>query len=265
MSAPTRSEPVRLRPIALPVEHGGWAFLGAPVLLGMLVAPSVAGAWLGLAALGAFLTRQPLKLAVGDRRRGRRFPRTAVAERFVLLYATAALLAFVVAWMIAAHPFWAPLLLAAPLAAAQLSFDLRKQSRALPAELAGAVAISSLAATIATAGGWAIGPALVLWLLLALQAVAAIVYVGARLRLARGEPARRWPTYATHLAALAVVAGLGWLGAAPWLAAGAFAVLAARAALGLLPAALRAPAPLVGVQEIGFSLLTVAAIAFGFR
>lgn len=265
MSAPTRAEPVRLRPIALPVEHGGWAFLGAPVLLGLLVAPSAAGAWLGLAALGAFLTRQPLKLAIGDRRRGRRYPRTVVAERFVLLYGAVAMLAFGAAWLTTAHPFWAPLLLAAPLAALQFRLDVLKQSRALLAELGGAVAISAAAAAIAQAGGWALGPALALWLLLALQAVPAILYVGARLRLARGEPARRRPTYAAHLVALAVVAGLAWLGAAPWLATGAFAILALRAALGLRPAALRTPTPLVGVQEIGFSLLTVAAIALGLR
>jgi hypothetical protein len=67
---------VRLRPIALPVEHGGWAFLGAPILLGLWVAPSITGVWLGLAALGAFLSRQPLKLTLGDRRRGKRYPRT---------------------------------------------------------------------------------------------------------------------------------------------------------------------------------------------
>ncbi len=77
---------VRLRPIALPVEHGGWGFLGAPIVLGLWVAPSVAGFWLSLAALGVFLTRQPLKLALGDRQRGKRYPRTVWAERFVVLY-----------------------------------------------------------------------------------------------------------------------------------------------------------------------------------
>jgi hypothetical protein len=56
---------VRLRPIALPTEHGGWSLLAAPILLGLRLAPSAADAWLSLAALGAFLTRQPLELAWG--------------------------------------------------------------------------------------------------------------------------------------------------------------------------------------------------------
>lgn len=264
MSAPSHTPTVRLRPIALPVEHGGWAFLGAPILLGLWVAPSIAGVWLGLAALGAFLARQPLKLTVGDRRRGRRYPRTRWAERFVLAYGAVALLAFGAAWLMTDRAFWPPLLLAIPPAAVQLRFDLMKQSRTLPAELGGAVALAALAATIAMAGGWALGPALLLWLLLVLQAVPAIIYVGARLRLARGEPARRSPTYVAHSVALVVAVGLAWLGAAPWLATVAFALLVARAIIGLLPRSLATPTPLVGVQELGFSFLTVAAVALGF-
>jgi len=77
--------------------------LGAPILLGLWVAPSVAGAWLSLAALAAFLTRQPLKLALGDRRRGKRFPRTIWADRFALFYSAIALGAFAAAWITAAH------------------------------------------------------------------------------------------------------------------------------------------------------------------
>lgn len=263
---PSRAETtVRLRPIALPTEHGGWGLLGAPVLLGLWVAPSVAGLWLALAALGAFLTRQPLKLALGDRQRGKRFPRTIWAERFALLYGVTALAAFGAAWLATAHPFWPPLLLAAPLAAVQFRYDMLKQSRALAAELCGAAAICAVAAGIALAGGFATGSAFVLWLLLALQGASAIVYVGARLRLARGEAARRLPVVALHLGALALVAALAALGHAPWLSVAVFALLAVRAALGFLPRSLKTPTPLVGVQELAFSLLTVAAIALGLR
>jgi hypothetical protein len=52
----------------------------------LIVVPSLAGPGLGVATVCAFLTRRPLKIAAGDRRRGRRFPRTPVAGRFALLY-----------------------------------------------------------------------------------------------------------------------------------------------------------------------------------
>src|SRR5437764_14320935 len=87
---------VRLKTIALPVEHGGWGLSLEPVALGLLVAPSLPGLFLSVATLAAFLARHPLKLIMADRRRGRRFARTPVAERFVLLYiliATLSLLA----------------------------------------------------------------------------------------------------------------------------------------------------------------------------
>lgn len=256
-------QPVRLRPIALPTEHGGWSLLAAPILLGLWVAPSPAGAWLSLAALGAFLTRQPLKLALADWRRGRRYPRTTWARWFAVIYGGLTLLAFVAAWFMAAYPFWPALLLAAPLALVQFSYDLRRQSRAFIAELCGAAALGALATALALAGGWALGPALLLWLLLALQALPAIIYVAARLRLARGEAVSRRPAYLAHLGALLLVGGLALAGLVAWLTVAAFVILVVRTLVGLLPRSLKTPTPLVGVQELVFSLMTVIAVASG--
>ena len=55
----------------MPDEHGGWGLTAEPALLGLLVAPSWAGAALGIAAFLAFLVRTPLKLVLVDRWRGR--------------------------------------------------------------------------------------------------------------------------------------------------------------------------------------------------
>ena len=63
------------RSVALPTEHGGWGLTLEPVLLGMIVAPSVAGLALGGAAFLAFVARTPVKVVLVDRYRHRR-PRT---------------------------------------------------------------------------------------------------------------------------------------------------------------------------------------------
>jgi hypothetical protein len=81
---PSRAAPVRLRSLALPVEHGGWGLLGEPLVLGLAIAPSWAGAGVGLFAAFAFLARHPLKLAAADWRQRRRSPRTLAAERVAL-------------------------------------------------------------------------------------------------------------------------------------------------------------------------------------
>ncbi|MCS7003288.1 MAG: YwiC-like family protein, partial [Dehalococcoidia bacterium] len=85
-----------IRSVALPSEHGGWSFLLEPILLGLAVAPSWLGALLGVSALGAFLTHQPLKTAIKDRLKGRRPPRAIWAERFALGYGAIALIPLVV-------------------------------------------------------------------------------------------------------------------------------------------------------------------------
>ncbi|GIV89900.1 MAG: hypothetical protein KatS3mg055_2418 [Chloroflexus sp.] len=253
---------VRVRPIALPVEHGGWGFLAAPIVLGLWLAPSMAGFWLSLAGFGAFLTRQPLKIAFGDYRRNKRYPRTVIAERFVVGYSAIALIGLGLAIVNAAAPFWLPIVLAAPFAIGQLFFDLRKESRALAAELCGAVAISALVAAIMMADGWPFLPAMLAWLLLAMQAATAIIYVRIRLRLARNEPVRRAPALLWHGMALLIAGGLVVLDWVGWPVFLVFTLLTLRCWIGLLPRSLTTPTPLVGMQEVGASLLTIIGIGF---
>lgn len=253
---------VRLRPIALPVEHGGWSFLFSPILLGLWIAPSLAGFWLSLAALGAFLLRQPLKLALSDRRRGKRYPRTQWAERFVALYGGATLIAFVAACLRAQQAFWQPFLVAAPLAVVQLYYDARQQSRTLLAEICGASAMATLTAMLALLGGKTLSVALLLCLLLVLQAASALHYVTTRLTLARGQAAQRWPVYVVHLACL-LIAVLFWLAQlSNWLPIALFGLLTLRSFIGLLERSLATRTPIVGMQELAFSLTTVVLLRF---
>src|SRR5215216_5422232 len=153
--SPAHSKGTRIKTVALPVEHGGWGIALEPVVLGLIVAPSFAGAGLAFATMGAFLARHPLKLLAADRRNNRRFPRTEMAKRFVLLYGAVAVLGLLVALLAAPdRQFLWPLLLAAPLAAVQLISDAKGKSRALWPELAGSAAMAAVAASIALAGGW---------------------------------------------------------------------------------------------------------------
>src|SRR6476661_3892164 len=59
--------PVRVGQIALPSEHGGWGLLFEPLVAGLAIAPSVGGLCIAVMTVGAFLTRQPLKMLVIDR------------------------------------------------------------------------------------------------------------------------------------------------------------------------------------------------------
>jgi hypothetical protein len=248
--------------VALPIEHGAWGFLLEPALLGLLVAASWAGLALVAAALAALLLQTPLSLVLADLRRGRRFPRTALAWRFVAGYG-AALLAFTALALTLAGTAYVlvPAAFAAPLVAVQLWFDARHRAREWLPEAAGAVAIGSLAACVALAGGWSLLPALGLWALLAARTVPTILYVRARLRLERGQAVARAPTWIGHGLALGGVAAAAAFGAVAWPLTLAYAALGVRATLGTSSRRTSVPAKVIGFRELGFGVLVVVAIA----
>jgi hypothetical protein len=250
--------------IAVPNEHGGWGMLAEPLLVGLAVAPSPAGGCLLLASLAAFLARHPLKLAISDRRRGARYPRTAAAERFALGYSAVAAGAAAGAYALGGLPPFIPLLAVAPLAAVQAFFDARLQGRHLAAELCGGVALAALAPAVMVAGGWPWIPSLAAGALLAMKAATAVLYVRTRLRLVRGLAPRVWPAHAAHAAALAAATALAVAAAAPWTAVAATALLLARSVHGLSAARPAVRPQVIGFQELGLGVAFAAALAVGY-
>lgn len=175
---------------ALPTEHGGWGLTLEPVLLGLLVAPSLGGAALGVAALAAFLVRTPLKLAVIDRRRSQWADRSRLAARIAAVEVVVILVAAGLA-LVASGPRWLlPVAIAAPFVAVELAFDVRSRGRRLLPELCGAVGIAGVSAAIVMAAGRGWRLAIAVWLVLAARSVAAIPFVRVQImRLRKGATA----------------------------------------------------------------------------
>ena len=256
---------MRLKTIALPVEHGGWGLSLEPIVLGLVVAPSLAGLFLAIATMGAFLARHPLKLVMADRRRGRRFPRTPVAERFVLLYATVAALSLLAAIKTSAsYEFMLPLVLAAPLGLIQIVYDRMSRSRALLPELAGSTAMAAVAASIALAGGWPRAAAFGLWVVLAARVVPTILYVRARLKMLHGQQAAPGMVLIMHVLALVVVLALWWAHLASALAIAALLILLARALIGFTEYDRAASAKQLGIRELCFGAMLALLVAVGY-
>lgn len=261
---PLPPEPVSLRAVALPAEHGGWGLLVEPLALGLVLAPSGAGWAIALACVAAFLLHHPLKLVLSDLRRRARFPRTTLAVRMAGAYALAAAVGLVLAAAFAEGPFWPPLLMAAPVAAVQLAYGALNRGRMLAAELAGTAALAASAPAILLATGWATADAVLIWALLAARGAGSILYIRARLKRDRGLGGSAAGPLAVQLVTAGAVAGLAWLGYAPWLAAGAFMLLLARAGWGLSPWHAVARPRTVGFQELGYGAATTVLIAAGF-
>jgi len=242
------------RTVAIPAEHGGWGLTLEPALLGLLVAWSTAGVCLALAAFIGFLARTPLKLVLVDASRHRTLPRTVAARR-VLAGLTAA------AFALARGPFWVPALVAGPLVAVELWFDMRSRSRRLVPELAGAIGISSVVAMIVLADGGSARLACGLWLVLAARSLTSIPFVRAQIaRLHQHAGSASTLVYA-DLAAVVVAAAAVGLDHA--LGAGAVAIVAV---VIYQRASSRSPLPravVLGIRQMVLGLVVVVLTAVG--
>jgi hypothetical protein len=259
------SGPASFRRVLVPVEHGGWAFLGEPIVLGLLVAFSPAGLLVAAAAMAAYLGRQPLKLWIGDRRKRRRYPRTVTAERALAACITLAALAVAGALLLSRGPLVLVLALAAPLVVLALALDLGRMSREAAAEVSAALALGGTASAAALAAGWAVAPALGLWAILAARTVPTILYVRARLRLDRGERAQVAGALTAHALGVGFATVLAVRHLAPWLGVGAIGLLALRAVFGLSALRPRLTTLQLGLSEVAIGLATVLAIAVGVK
>ncbi len=261
VSAPETHERGDARPappwksVALPVEHGGWSFLIEPLILGLVVAPSLAGVWIAASAVAAFLARHPLKLLALDRRRGVRYPRTRLAERFFAAYAAVAAYAFIFTLALTDLRILAPLGVGAPVALVALWHDLKGRGREALPEIAGAVGLGASATAIILAGSGNAATAWLSWALVAGRATTAILYVRARVRVDRGvtletraQLAR--PVMAAHAIALLGAIVAGSVGPLPPVAASAFLLLTIRAVHGLAPGCAPIRAQILGIQEV---------------
>lgn len=263
MNAESTAPKIPLKTVAVPSEHGGWGFTLEPILLGLLVAPSWAGMGLGVGALAAFFTRHPLKLWLADTKKGRRFPRTLLAMRFALLYGSLGLLGLALAFTKAEGAFWWPLVAASPLVGLQLWFDAHNRGRNLLPEVSGAAALGSVAASMALAGNQQTSVALGLWLLLAMRALAAIVYARAQVMRARGRPVQPAKVYQVEIFALGVVALCALTGLVPWLSVLALGLLLPYSVYTFSKPPVAAK--LVGWSQMAFGLLVVLLTAAGYR
>ncbi|HEY6047095.1 MAG TPA: hypothetical protein VIU65_10870, partial [Pyrinomonadaceae bacterium] len=160
--------------------------------------------------------------------------------------------------------FLFPLALAAPIAIVQLSYDSVGKSRALIAELAGSLSTAALATAIVICGSWPRPAAFALWALVAARSAPTVLYLRARLRLLRHKPASSRIVIAVHCVAALLAVALAWVKAAPWLGVVAMGVLLIRALVGLQSSKRTTPQRL-GVAELVFGVLTVAAISIGYR
>ena len=256
-----RSPAPSLRSVALPKEHGGWGLTLEPVLLGLLIAPSVAGLLIGLATMLAFVARTPTRLLLVDRHRDRWLARSRLAGVVLAVEASIVVALVVGATWLAGWSWWIPVALAAPLLAVELWYDARSRSRLLVPELCGAVGVAAAAPAIVEAGGGERSLAVGAWLVLAARVVGSIPFVRSQItRLRTGAGTLGWID-AAQAASVLIAAAAVLVDSRLATGLAAIVVLAAyqtMSARSTPPSAVR-----VGITQMALGLAVVVAAALG--
>jgi len=256
---------IRARTIVLPAEHGAWGFLFEPIVLGLAVAPTVAGACLGVATVGAFLMRRPLKVLTRTRAPIAESRKRQIAAMAVAGYGAIAMLAFIATVLLGGWLPVLPLVAMSPFVAVFLLYDTRNQSRQLVPELVGPPGLAAVAVSMAIAAGWTWPAAATLWVLLMARTIPSVTYIRARLRLEKGKPFVPTGVVVVHGVFTLAVVVLWWKQFAPLLAVIALVALFVRAMIGLSPLRRFHRAKQIGILEVVLGALYIAAVAVGYH
>lgn len=184
----------------LPPEHGSWFMLGFPLVLGLLLRPSLAGLCLGLAALAFFMSRPALRRVLNGQKEPAQW-------RALGLLGTLAAGFGVVTWVLSGPRFFVPLACIAPLVFLALRADLDRAVRSLWVEMAAQGAFAGLLAAILVASGDPLITAARAWWFVTLVGAANLAHVRRFLAQAHGMAAeelhrRMLPVHLLHAALL---------------------------------------------------------------
>ena len=203
-STGTRPRFGRLPALMVPKEHGSWSLALEPIVLGLLLAPSLGGAWLALAVLAAFFARRPLRIALHEPERERRDDAVTALSMCAMLALVAfalSLLSAGVAWII----WLTPVVLAG---AVFVAFDIRNRGRAEAAEFFGATAFGVLPAVFVAMDHGSVAVSIAAALVMLVRSVPAVVAVRAILRARKTDEWRTGRAYFVSLLGVATLYGL---------------------------------------------------------
>jgi hypothetical protein len=223
---PAAPRPAVAATVFLPKEHGSWSLALEPLALGLLLAPSGAGAALLAAALAGFFARRPFKAAIAAQASERR----REARGALAILVTLAVVGGLETWVLGDPWSLWPGLLAVPFGVLFIYFDAQGEGRAAAAEVAGSAAFAVLPSVFATLAGWSAGAALALAALSLVRSVPAVLTIRTFLRQRKGETASAAIPLLAAILGLVLVAALALMRWLSWAAAGAALLLLARTA-----------------------------------
>ena len=250
---------MQIKTIALPREHGAWAYVLEPVILGLLIAFSSKGLFLGIGALLAFLAHQPVRVFFASQER---IKKTALL--FVSLYGLSAVTFFFLFINNTSPSVYIPFLLAVLLMIFYLILELQGQGKELLTRIMAPTAIDLMAVSMVLVSGWRTEQALAFFALLLSRSYPTTFYVRAKLRADSNHNIYAVQATLYHVIALLLTAGLVYLRLIPYLSLLAVFILLARTVHGLYFSKIKMIPKQVGIREFVYGILFVFISAAGY-
>jgi hypothetical protein len=181
----------RIKSLVFPKEHGAWALTFEPLVLALLLAPSLPGGLLFLGATFAFFAHPSARALLSSGKD------KALALKIFLGTALPAIIFLGYYLKLTAWPQHAPLLLALALMASYLILELFSFERALATEILASVSMGLIALSIVLSDGWSWRVALGFLVLVYSRSIGTTVYIFYRLRLLKNKKSRCGPEFSS--------------------------------------------------------------------
>lgn len=263
--ADLKKRPVEWRRLLLPNEHGSWAFVLEPLVLGLLVAFSPTALWVTLAVILGFFCRKPTKYAFATSATSVSVLRQPARLAFLAL-SLGAIICFASAVAVSRWQILVPVATSLP---ALLIFALREQRgqvRSLLAELIATGLCSAPLISIALAAHWTVSASLALGFINLARAWPSLLFVRFFLRESRGNPGHKTPTVLVHAITPLLLFFAAQQKLIPASVVAINVILSLRAALLLLCRARYSfSAKQLGVMELFWGLLYLCGVSFAFH
>lgn len=248
----------RIKSLVFPKEHGAWALTFEPLVLALLLAPSLPGGFLFLGATFAFFAHPSARALLSSGKD------KALALKIFLGTALPAIIFLGYYLKLTAWPQHAPLLLALALMASYLILELFSFERALATEILASVSMGLIALSIVLSDGWSWRVALGFLVLVYSRSIGTTVYIFYRLRLLKKQEIKVWPGILVHVLDGLLLLYLMSQNIIPVLGFVAGSMLIVRAFWNLSPRMRKATVRQLGFAEVYFGLAFLGLTAVGY-
>ena len=183
----------RIKNLIFPKEHGAWALTFEPLVLALVLTPSLQGLILFLGATLAFFAHPSARLL---------FSREKDSGPVLTIFLTFAIPAAVLLALFILNTSWPeylPLLLALALMASYLILELLSMERALAAEIMASISIGLIALSIVVSAHWSWTLGFALLAIIYTRSIGTTLYIFYRVRLLKKQSVILWPGILLHV------------------------------------------------------------------